>query len=217
MNAMVEKKDGFLRLDKGVIIPCDTTLNTNNTFNTKLVGKVGDEMYALNPDWDFYLEPPQMIISVSQIQKCVITKISYATDCGVCFYGITLEGEEICRVQQLFFKHYVEAVDAVNAVNDFYSNNEPSNDWLKDYESCVKIFYCYEIQFPVKPQDTLIEGDYYYSANRVIAYIYQDGASIHYQGHDAKTYKGDKEVHSIFETQDKYEIVSLMNQPTIDI
>lgn len=215
MKKALEKKTGVLRLGEGVSIPCDATINTDITFNQKLVATIGERMYHLRPDWDFSTEPVKMIVDESMIKEVEICKIDYATNCGVCLTGITTKGEKRCSIQELFFTSYEEAVKAVRDLQEYYLSHKSGMDWVDDYMKVVKVNYRYMLQFPVKPQDPLFVKDKYYVANRVVAFIYPDYAQVEYQGHDDQTYEDGKEVHTAHEysgVRNEYEIVRLLEQ-----
>ena len=62
----------------------------------------------------------------------------------------------------------------------------------------------------------------HYIANRVIAYIYPDYATVEYQGHDDESYENGREVHSSHEyagVKNQYKIVKLIErqQQIIDV
>ena len=53
MHELLEKKTGILRLKNGVELPCDATINTDNTFDTLMVATIGETMYYTSPTWNF--------------------------------------------------------------------------------------------------------------------------------------------------------------------
>lgn len=223
MNNVVEKKTGLTRLNNGICIPVDATMNADATFNTKLVAAVGDTMFLVTPkDYetvvgDGYSYLGRMIVDESCIKEVIICKISYATGCGVCLTGITKEGVRETAVQELFYTSYEEAVNGIKAIHCYYDEN-PTGDW---YDVCKIIAkYPYELQFPVNPQDVLLEDNHHYVANRIIVYISQDGAEVMYQGHDDESYEGGKEIHSEHAyggVKDTYQIVKLVEQKKVII
>lgn len=226
MNAVVEKKTGTLRLGNGITLPCDATLNTDDTFNTKLVAKVGETMYFLDPDYEMIdtgvgLDIGKIVVDESCIKKVVINYISYATNCGVVLRGIAENGEEVGAVQELFFTTYEKAVEEIEIINEYYLQ-KPDGDWIVDAKYYGNIQYRYMLQFPLKPQDIILEDEHHYVVNRVIADLYTDYVKVFYQGHDDETYEGGQEVHTEHEyagVKNKYEIVELVEkkQEVIDI
>lgn len=219
MNNIVEKKTGVVRLGNGVGIPCDATINTDATFDAKLVATIGETMYYLKPNWIFDMKdwnkPVPMQFDENSIKKVKICKIAHATGCAICLDGITEDGQKVGGIQELFFTTYEEARQAVTSINQFYEKNSPDADWENDYSKCVTYKYRYMLTFPVKPQDILLEDNEHYIANRVIAYIYPNYADVKYQGHDDETYMNGKEVHSQHEyagVKDQYKIISLIEE-----
>lgn len=226
MNAVVEKKTGTLRLGNGIAFPCDATLNTDDTFNTKLVAKVGETMYFLEPDYEMIdtgvgVELGKMIVDETCIKKVVINYIGYATNCGVILRGVTENGEKVGAVQELFFTTYEKAVEAIETINWYYLQ-KPNGDWIEEAKYYGNIQYRYMLQFPLKPQDIILEDEHHYVVNRVVVDIYADQSKVYYQGHDDKSYEAGREVHTEHEyagVKNKYEIVKLVEkkQEVIDI
>lgn len=221
MNQVLEKKTGMVQVAKGILLPCDATLNTDKTFNTKLTGTIGEVMYFLRPNWEWNEETgtaKRMLVDETSIEKVIVTRISCATGCATCLHGRKILekglGEEYGAVQITFFQERKDAVKAVKAINTYYDTHE-LKDWAEEFERCVDVKYRYMLQFPVKPQDILLEDNAHYIANRVIAYIYPENAKISYQGHDDVSYEGEKEVHSMHEysgVRNQYEIVPLIEE-----
>lgn len=221
MNDVTKKETGFARVGE-MLIPCDTTVNTDDTFDTILTGKIGEKMYFLEPEFEYHdlCEPGKMIAIKSKIQEVTVVQICYATGCGVTFNGITSSGEEKGAVQELFFRSYEEASEAADKLNNYYVDNEFSGDWLEDFKTAVGMNYWYMLQFPVKPQEILLVDDKHYLANRVIAYIYEDYAMILYQGHDDETYTEDKKIvtqHEYSGIKNEYKIVRLIPKQNVII
>lgn len=226
MNELVEKKTGVVRLGNGVVLPCDATINTDDTFDTELMATIGETMYLLLPkayeeipcDDGFGTTLGKMIIDETCIYKVVISRIVYATGCGLCLDGITENGDKKGAVQELFYRTYDEALQGIDTINQFYLKN-PKGDWISDCKEYISFPYQYMLTFPLKPQDILLEDNMHYVANRVIAYIYPDYATVEYQGHDDASYKNGREVHSSHEyagVKNQYKIVKLIErQPQI--
>lgn len=219
MNNVIEKKTGLIRLSNGRAIPCDATINTEETFNAKLVATVGEIMYYLEPNWTWdrndWNKPVPLEVDENSIKKVTICKVGHATGCALCLNGITEDGREVKGIQELFFTTYEDALQAVDSINQFYSTNSPDVDWVKDYAKCVHFKYRYMLTFPLKPQDILLEDNKHYVANRVIAYIYPEYAEVTYQGHDDETYESGREVHSEHEyagVKNQYSIVKLIEE-----
>lgn len=225
MNNVVEKRTGFTRLHNGACIPVDATINTDNTFNTELMGKIGDKMFVVVPkryemvrkDGCIYLG--RMIVDRSCIKEVIIIKIIYATGCRVILSGITKEGVTESAIQELFYTSYEEAENGIEAINLYY-NEKPNGDWIEECKNYSNFKYQYELQFPVKPQDILIEDNYCYNANRIIVFISPNSTEVMYQGHDGESYEKGKEVHSEHEycgIKDSYKIVKLVEQKEVII
>ena len=131
MHELIEKKTGVVRLGNGVSLPCDATINTDETFDVELMDTIGETMYLLLPK--DYKEIPcedgfgttlgKMIIDETCIYKDVIVRISYATGCGVCLYGITENGDKKGGAQELFNWTYDEALQGIDTINQFYLQN----------------------------------------------------------------------------------------------
>lgn len=225
MNDVVTKKTGFTRLSNGACIPVDATMNTDSTFNTELMAVIGDTMFLVMPkayemvegDGCQYLG--RMIVDESCIKEVVICKIIYATGCGVVLSGMTMEGVKESAIQELFYTSYEEAVNAIKSINSYYDEN-PNGDWIAECKNYSDFKYHYELQFPVKPQDVLLEDNYHYVANRIIVFISQDDVEVMYQGHDDESYENGKEVHSEHEysgVKNSYQIVKLVEQKEVII
>lgn len=221
MNDVVEQKTGFTRLSNGACIPVNATMNTDSTFNTKLMATIGDTMFLVLPKayervkGDGFEYLGRMIVDESCIKEVIICKISYATGCGVILSGITKEGMKETASQELFYMNYEEAVNGIEAINCYY-NEKPNGDWIAECRNK----YHYELQFPVKPQDILIEDNHHYVANRIIVNISQNDAEVTYQGHDDESYEDGKEIHSEHEysgVKDSYRIVKLVEQKEVII
>lgn len=210
-----EKKTGTLRLEHEIGIPCGATVNKDDTFNTKLMAKIGETMYVLSPrdyvtefdeDGTEYLG--RMIIDRKCIYKVVIARIDYTTDCGVVLEGITEEGAVIGAVQELFFASYEEAVKGIEEINEYYDQN-PKGDWIFDSPKfCNR--YKYILQFPLKPQEIILIDTSLYVANRVIVDIYPDKASVHYQTYEDGMLIITEQEYNGFSNQ--YEIVKLIEE-----
>ncbi len=228
MNDIIEKKTGVIRLGNGFTLPCDATINTDSTFNTELIATIGETMYLLIPKGyekivDGCVEYlGKMILDETCIKKVTISRICYATGCGVILDGLTESGEKEGAIQELFYSSHEEALNGIDTINQFYLQN-PDGDWIRDCKRYCNFNYQYMLTFPLKPQDILIEDNQHYVANRVIAYIYPDYATVEYQGHDDKSYENEREVHSSHEysgIRNHYEIVKLVDcnkQKIIDI
>lgn len=226
MNAVVEKKTGILRLENGIALPCDATLNTDDTFNTKLVAKVGETMYFLEPDYEMIdtgvgMDIGRMIVDESFIKKVIINYIGYATNFGVVLRGVTENGEKVGAVQELFFATYEKAVESIETINQYYFQN-PDGDWIEEAKYYGNIQYRYMLQFPLKPQDIILEDEHHYVVNRVVVDIYADQSKVCYQGHDDESYEAGREVYTEHEYaggKNKYEIVKFVEkkQEVIDI
>lgn len=225
MQDVVEKKTGFTRLNDEVCIPIDATMNTDTTFNTKLMATIGDTMFLVRPKayervikdgWEYL---GRMLVDESCIKEVVICKISYATGCGVCLFGVTKEGVQESAIQELFYTSYEEAVEGIKAINCYYNENV-EGDWIEECSKYSNFKYRYELQFPVKPQEVLLEDNHHYIANRIIVFISKDNAEVMYQGHDDESYENGREVHSEHEysgVKDSYQIVRLVEQKEIII
>lgn len=225
MNNVVEKRTGFTRLSNGTCIPVDATINTDNTFNTKLMGTIGDKMFIVIPKGyemvrgDGFQYLGRMIVDKSCIKEVIIFKITYATGCRVILSGITKEGVIESAIQELFYTSYEEAVNGVEAINRYY-NVKTNGDWIAECKNYSDFKYQYELQFPVKPQDVILEDDSCYNANRIIVFISPNSTEVMYQGHDGKSYEKGKEVHSEHEysgIKDSYKIVKLVEQKEVII
>ena len=222
MNKLLEKKTGVVRLGNGVILPCDATINIDNTFDTELMATIGETMYLLLPkayeqipcDDGFGTVLEKMIIDETCIYKVVIFRITYATGCGLILHGITEDGDKKRAVQELFYRTYDEALQGIDTINQFYLKN-PKGDWISDCKGYVSFPYQYMLTFPLKPQDILLEDNMHYVANRVIVDICSDYATVEYQGHDDESYKDGREVHSSHEyagVKNQYKIVKRIKQ-----
>lgn len=225
MNDMVTKKTGFTRLSNGACIPVDATMNTDSTFNAKLMAVIGDKMFLVSPKayeivkGDGYEYLGRMIVDESCIKEVVICNINYATGCGVVLSGMTMEGVKESAIQELFYTSYEEAVNGINSINSYYDEN-PNGDWIEECKNYSDFKYHYELQFPVNPQDVLLEDKYHYVANRIIVFISQDDVEVMYQGHDDESYENGKEVHSEHEysgVKNSYQIVKLVEQKEVII
>lgn len=229
MSELVEKKTGIVRLSNGVALPCDATINTDDTFDTELMATIGETMYLLIPK--AYEQIPcddglgttlgKMIIDETCIYKVAISGITYATGCGLVLCGTTEDGDKKTAIQELFYRTYEEALKGINVINQFYLKN-PKGDWISDCKEYVSFPYQYMLTFPLKPQDILLEDNKHYVANRVIAYIYPEYATVEYQGHDDESYEEGREVHSSHEyagVKNQYKIEKLIErqQQIIDV
>lgn len=215
MEEIIEKKTGVVRLSEEIAIPCDATINTDDTFNAPIVATPGEIMYFLNPNWDYFNEPAPMIVDEESIKKVTIIEVIHATNCALCLEAITSECEIVSGIQELFFTEHEEALKAVHSIQKFFTQNNPSENWREDYDKCVTPNYRYMLKFPVKPQDILLEDSKHYVANRIIAFIKIDNAEVMYQGHDDESYENEKEVHTQHEysgVKKQYEIVKLVEQ-----
>lgn len=218
MNNAVKKKTGYTRLNNGAYIPVDATLNTDSTFNTKLMATIGDIMFLVLPkSYETFIEDGasylgKMIVDESCIKKVIICKISYATGCDVVFTGITEKGEKESAIQELFYKSYKEAINGIKTINHYYNEN-PHGNWIAECRNYSDFKYYYELQFPVKPQDVLLEDNHHYVANRIIVFISPKDSQVMYQGHDDESYENGKELHSEHEysgVKNSYQIVQLV-------
>lgn len=221
MHELLEKKTGILRLKNGVELPCDATINTDNTFDTLMVATIGETMYYTSPTWNFKgNNAGPILMDKSRIKKVKIIGIDYATNCALCLKGITIEGEKVGGVQECFFSTYEGAEKAVEAVNSFFEENDPNPEWMKDYLKCVTPEYRYMLKFPLKPGDILLEDEEHYVANRIVAKIGPDSSKVNYQGHDDISYISGREVHTEHQysgIKDQYQIVSLVAEEQIII
>lgn len=221
MNGLLKKKTGVTRLGNQLVLPCDATINTDHTFDTELMATIGETMYLVLPkDYeqitcdDGFSTFGRMIIDEACIYKVVIYAIEYATGCGLCLSGITEDGNKEEAVQELFYRTYDEALQGIDTINQFYLQN-PKGDWISDCKKYTSFPYQYMLTFPLNPQDILLEDNMHYVANRVIAYIYPDYATVVYQGFDDESYINGKEEHSCHEyagIKDQYKIVKLISQ-----
>lgn len=221
MNPLLEKKTGILRLRTGVELPCDATINTDNTFDKLMVATIGETMYYTSPTWEFKgNNPVPILMDKNRIKEVKIIGIDYATNCALCLKGLTVEGEAVCGVQELFFSTYESAEKAVEAVNRFFEEHEPDPEWMKDYLKCVTPKYRYMLKFPLKPGDILLEDNGHYVANRVVVTIGPNSSKVDYQGHDDTSYKSGREVHTEHEysgIKDQHQIVRLVEEQQIVI
>ena len=220
MNEVVEKKTGVLRLEEGTCFPCDATLNTEETFDEELTGTIGETMYYLESEceWDFKSGTlVKMLFDESKIKKVLIFRIAQATNCSTVLFGKVVgeDDEFVSGVQELFFKEYAEAAEAVKKLKQFYAEYDLGEDWLEDYKKCIAVRYRYLLKFPVKPQDVILEDESHYVANKVVADIRTDRVEILYIGHDDISYEAGREVHTTHEfsgVQSQYEIVQLLEK-----
>lgn len=193
MKKVVEEKTGMVRLGEA-IIPCNTTPNTNKTFNTQLIAKLGETVFYLKPEFknlqnngDF-----EMRVSTDSILKGIVYKISCATGCATCLdMQIEGSGEKVGGVQELFFRSFEEAAEVVAKVNK-YTDTHPiwGGDWYEIYKELFQPSYPYTLKFPLVPlqtQKVWQRGEWHYIIpRRVIAEIEKEEARIQYQGKDTK-------------------------------
>jgi len=222
MSELVEKKTGVVQLGNGVALPCDTTINTDDTFDTELMATIGETMYLLLPkayeeipcDDGFGTTLGRMIIDETCIYKVVISSITYATNCCVCLAGTTEDGDKKEAVQELFYRTYDEALQGIDTINQYYLKN-PKGSWISDCTEYVAFPYQYMLTFPVKPQDILLEDNMHYVAYRVIAYIGPDYAIVEYDRCDDESSEDGREVHSSHEyagVENQYKILKIIEQ-----
>ncbi len=225
-----EKATGFVRLGDA-ILPCNATINTDSTFDRPLVATVGEEVYYLNQK--FQLDDygtVALYVKKEKIEKCKVIRIDYATDCSTCFKALTEHGETVGGVQELFFRSLEEAMEVADRVNAYSASHTrwegkdcDGDSWYEIYKRLFKAKYPYVLQFPVKPQQAwLIEQDgTAHIANRVIAYIGEQEASIQYQGRDVKSWEqGEKMmelIHSDWMGDESYRIVPVLSKHPVII
>lgn len=221
MNDVTIKKDGMVRLENGMKIPCDATTNLDATFDTKLVATIGEQVYYLQPDFDWN-NKNKMLVTVDKIVKSIVYEISYATGCTVLLHCVNEQGKKFSATQELFYLSKEEAKDAVLKINQYYKKCfDFSWESVEELMSKgVNVNYRYWLKFPVKPQDILLEDNEYYIANRVIAEICADYASVLYQGPNDKTFYEGREVCFMKEyagIKDEYEIVPMLVEKEVII
>ena len=200
MKKMVENEVGMVQIGEA-IIPCNTTPNTAETFDIRLVAKLGETVFYVCPEFVGLDNEGNCGVRANKIIKGTVCKIDTATGCDTCLYIIADDSKErMGAVQELFFRSFEEAKEVSQKVNE-YTDEHPiwENDWYEVYKSLFQPAYHYTLKFPLVPNQTqkvYQRGAWHYIIpNRVVAFIERHDVYIEYQGKDTKPeYMGDRVV-----------------------
>ena len=95
-------------------------------------------IYQMNTDkYGYTIGRGRLIAKEALIKKVKVIEMSYNSNGELVLYGITDNGQKDGAVQELFFKSYKEALEAVKKINAFYDNHQPNKDWLDDVKQAL--------------------------------------------------------------------------------